>query len=161
MFFCKMNKRDKALAVFESQFGIRVYNNGEVIGEQYEKYAITLLPGYDFIAVLNRYENEKFFSKEWYKFQSEKWIKKASLNFNQSLEVYKDTKPEYINYILKKQNGVLTSEQKNHFSLLICDEYLSSYFTSYYFGFSIKVHSDIFWQRGEFPTEAIYMPYRF
>lgn len=147
---------EKARNALRTQFGIDPKDT-DVSG----KYMFSISEGYDFVAVINRTENGRLIAKEWYLYNaSQGWVKRASLNRRQSLQLYADTKPHYVQDTLDEQGGRLTLEDEENFSLIICDEYISTYMTEQYFGFKIKVLADIFWNRGEWNTDAQYMPHR-
>lgn len=155
------SKEEKAIEALHSQLGIDLYESGSYSSEKYKEYAVSILKGYSFVAVVNRKSNGRFVAKEWYLYdKSAGWIKKASLNRQQSIQLYFETKPYYIKDLLEEQGGRLTPEQEENSCLIICDEYTSNYMTSRFLGFSIKVHDDVFWARGDEYTEATYMPHR-
>lgn len=149
-------KAEKAREALRTQFGIDTSDND--VGGQ---YMFSISEGYDFVAVINRKEHGRFLAKEWYLYDSvDGWVKKASLNRKQSLQLYADTKPYYVQDTLEEQGGRLTPEDEEEFCLIICDEYISTHMTERYLGFKIRVLDDIFWNRGSWKTEAKYMPHR-
>lgn len=151
------SKEQKAIDSLHSQFGIDFYERDN----HNKEYVVSVLKGYSFVAIINRKSDGRFVAKEWYLYdKSNGWVKKASLNRRQSMQLYFETKPYYIKDLLEEQSGKLTIEQEESCCLIICHEYTSNYMTSHYLGFSIKVHDDLFWERGEWYTEAIYMPHQ-
>lgn len=155
------SKKEKAIEALRSQLGIDLYENGSYCSDKRKEYCVSILEGYSFVAVVNRKSNGRFVTKEWYLYdKSAGWIKKASLNRQQSIRLYFETKPYYIQDLLESQGGRLTPEQEDGCCLMICDEYISNYMTSRYLGFSVKVYDDVLWARGDGHTEATYMPHR-
>lgn len=155
------SKRKKAVEALKTQFGIDLYASGHYNNEKWMEYSVHILEGYDFVAVINRKEAGKFVAKEWYLYnKSNGWVKKASMNRQQSIQLYADTKPYYISELLDDLGGKLTPEKEESACCIICDEYISSYMTRRYFGFSIKVCGDALWKKGTSHTQAIYMPHR-
>ena len=160
MFWSK-KKSEKAIVALREQLGINVYENGRYLNEKRNEYQVSISDTDDCVAVVNRKENGRFVAKEWFIYsKSAGWLKKASMNREQCIKLYKDTKPYYFESLLEEFVGNLPPEKEESAALIICDEYLSSYMTRHYFGFSIKVIDDVFWTRGESHTQAIYMPHR-
>ncbi len=155
------SKREKAIEAFKTQFGIDLYEGGHYNSEKWLEYGISILEGFDFVAVINRKAAGKLVAKEWYIYsKGDGWVKKASMDRQQSFRLYADTKPYYIAELLEDFNGKLPPEKEESACCMICDEYISSYMTNYYFGFSVKVCSDASWEKGSSHTQAIYMPHR-
>lgn len=154
-------KRERAVEAFRSQFGIDLYEGGHYNSEKWLEYGVSILNGYDFVAVVNHKEMGRLVEKGWYIFDRHKgWVKKAAMDRKQSLQLYADTKPYYYSEILEDFDGVLPAEKAESACCMICDEYISAYMTKRYFGFSIKVPADALWTRGTSHTQAIYMPHR-
>lgn len=155
-------KSDQAIDALKTQFNIDLYESGHFQTDRRNKYKVSISDTDDCIAVINRGRDNTLMAKEWYLYdkKSGQWIKKAALNRQQSVRLYMDTKPYYVKSLLEELGGHLTREKEDACSLIICDEYLSSYMTSHYFGFSIRVNDDYFWAKGSHRTEAIYMPHR-
>ena len=155
-------KRDQAIHALKTQFGIDLYESGHFQTDKRNKYKVSISDTDDCIAVINRARDNILIAKEWYLYdnKSDRWIKKATLDRQQSVQLYMDTNPYYVKSLLEELGGHLTREKEDACSLIICDEYLSSYMTSHYFGFTIRVNDDYFWAKGSHRTEAIYMPHR-
>lgn len=155
------NKCQKAKEALKSQFGIDLYESGHYECDKWLEYSISISEKYDFVAVINRKEHGKFVAKEWYLYdKSSGWVKKASMDKRQSINLYAETMPYNMETVLEKYGNRLPQKEEEHYACIICDEYLSSYMTKHYFGFSIKVNSDFFWGKGTSHTQAIYMPHR-
>lgn len=159
--FWNKKKSEKAIMALKEQLNINLYENGRYRDEKQNEYRVSISDKDDCLAVVNRKENGHFIAKEWFVYsKSAGWIKKAAMNRKQCIQLYKDTKPYYFESLLEEFGGNLPPEKEETAVLIICDEYLSSYMTRRYFGFSIKVLDDVFWARGESRTQAIYMPHR-
>lgn len=155
-------KRDQAINALKTQFSIDLYESGHFQTDKRNKYKVSISDTDDCIAVINRARDNILIAKEWYLYDKklDQWLKKAALDRQRSVQLYMDTKPYYVKSLLEELGGHLTREKEDACSLIICDEYLSSYMTSHYFGFSIRVNDDYFWAKGSYRTEAIYMPHR-
>ncbi|MFI3255149.1 MAG: hypothetical protein R3Y63_12575 [Eubacteriales bacterium] len=156
------NNQEKVLDTLKKQLGIDLYESGRYNRDKEMAYRVSISEKKQCIAVLNRFQEGKFLGKEWHIYEkSEGWIKKGTLNRVQCLKLYRDTKPYYIQSLLEDYNGQLTDEQQERMCLIICQEYLSSYCTSLYLNFKVRVDEDkMYWDDGKTRTEALYMPHR-
>lgn len=154
-------KRDKAIDALKAQFGIDLYESGHYCNDKLGEYNVYILEGYDFIAVINRKSNGRFVAKEWYKFsKSNGWVKLATMDKQQSVQLYLDTQPYWMADELEKWGGKVPPDKAERLACAICDEYISSFMTQRYFGFSIHVSRDDGWRSGHSHTQAVYMPHR-
>ncbi len=107
------SKDERAIEALRSQFGIDLYESGSYYSEKIKEYSVSIVNGYDFIAVINRKINGRFVAKEWYLYSRSKgWVKKGALNRQQSVQLYCDTQPYYTQDILKEHGGRLTGERE-------------------------------------------------
>lgn len=149
------SKREKAIEDLKTQFGIDLYESGNYRCDKWQEYLVSILEGYDFIAVINQKENGVLVAKEWYKYKKSKgWVQLASMNCDESFHLYLDTKP------YAYQGAKWTKKDIESAASMICGEYISTFMTEYYFNKSIRPFDDVSWGKGKSHTEAIYMPYR-
>lgn len=105
------NKCQKAKEALKSQFGIDLYESGHYECDKWLEYSISILEKYDFVAVINRKEHGKFVAKEWYLYdQSSGWVKKASMDKRQSINLYAETMPYNMETVLEKYGNTLSTE---------------------------------------------------
>lgn len=162
MGFFARRKKEKAIRRLKSQLGVDLYEKGTYNPEKSMTYSTHISEGDDFLIVLNRKKDDHLISKEWYLYDKKNgWAKMGSLTRKECFKLYVDTKPYYMQSVFEELgNKCVPTDRYEKMCSVILDEYLSSYMTQQYFGFSFKTYWDRYWKDGRGHTEAIYLPNR-